>query len=94
MATASQPTGGLQRSGDSAPMNPPVADDDILLSVRLSGEMNRRIEMLMGRMALSKGDVLNMAVGLLMVAVEATEQGKRIGIAGDDAELDTEFVGF
>ncbi len=66
---------------------------ETLLTLRLSPEINQAIEALMRRTSLPKADVLNMAVGLLKAAVEAVDQGKRVGIAGDDAELEVEFTG-
>ena len=64
-----------------------------LLTLRLSPEMDRTIEALMRRTSMPKADVLNMAVGLLKAAVEAVDRGKRVGVAGDEAELEVEFTG-
>ena len=63
------------------------------LLLRLSPEMDRTIEDLMDRTGLSKADVLNMAVGFLKMASDATAEGKRVGIAGEDQELEVEITG-
>ena len=67
--------------------------ENTYLLLRLSPEMDRAIEALMERTGLPKADVLNMAVGFLKTAADAIDEGKRIGIAGEEQELEVEFTG-
>lgn len=64
------------------------------LLLGLSEEMNCIIEDLANRTGDSKADLLNQAIGLYKVISDAFREGKRVGIAADDQELETEFVGF
>lgn len=63
------------------------------LLLRLSPEVDRAIEGLMERTGLPKAEVLNMAVGFLKAAADAISAGKRVGIVGEDQELEVEFTG-
>lgn len=61
----------------------------------VSPEMNQTLEELALRYGpeMDKAGVLNLAVGLLKAFATAVDEGKRIGIATDDQELDTEITG-
>ena len=63
------------------------------LLLRLSPEVDHAIEALMERTHLPKAEVLNMAVGFLKAAADAIAEGKRVGIAGEDQDLEVEFTG-
>jgi hypothetical protein len=67
--------------------------EDTFLLLRLSPEMDRVIEELMKHSALAKEEVINMAVGFLKTAADAIDEGKRVGIAREDQELEVEFTG-
>ena len=63
------------------------------LRLSLSSEMNQALEQLARRYGTDKAEVLNLAVGLLKAFAAAVDEGKRVGIATDDQELDTEITG-
>ena len=42
----------------------------------------------------SKAEVMANAIGLYGLALKARREGKIVGAAGDDQEIETEFVGF
>ena len=42
----------------------------------------------------SKAEVLSKALALYYLALKARREGKIVGAAGDDQEIETEFVGF
>ena len=42
----------------------------------------------------SKAEVIGKALGLYNLSLKARREGKIVGAAGDDQEIDTEFVGF
>jgi hypothetical protein len=63
------------------------------LILGLSPQMNETIERLAQRNRMNKADVLNLAVGVLKYLSEAVDEGKRVGVAGPDAELETELTG-
>lgn len=64
------------------------------LLLGLTKPMNDRLEELALRSRISKAEIINRAVGLYKAAADAIAEGKRVGIASEDQELDTEFVGF
>jgi hypothetical protein len=95
MATANE----SPRTIEAALQNLPTGLDEIdqeektYLLLRLSPEVDHAIESLMERTHLPKADVLNMAVGLLKAAADAIAEGKRVGIAAADQDLEVEFTG-
>lgn len=69
--------------------------DKIKLSLEVSPELNATLENLVVQgSGSSKSEVLRKAIALMQVAVDARQQGKRVGIAEQDQPLATEFVGF
>ena len=66
----------------------------VLLTLEVSPHANAVLEDLAARFGSDKGDVLRKAVGLLKLAMDAREEGKRVGAVEPDQDLDTEFVGF
>jgi hypothetical protein len=63
------------------------------LVLGISPEMNQALEDLALRYRTDKGGVLSLAVGLLKNFSVAADEGKRVGIVGDDTELETEITG-
>jgi len=93
MATASQGPAISDRPMPPLPGESPAEEGTTTLLLSLSPEMNGAIETLMGRTGLGKADVLNMAVGFLKAVADATASGQRVGIVGEDQDLDLESVG-
>lgn len=62
------------------------------LSVDVSPSLNRAIEKLASRMNGSKAEVLRRAFTLLQLAVEAQDNGKKLGVAEKGQQLSTELV--
>jgi hypothetical protein len=66
----------------------------IQMQISLSPEMNQVLEGLRERYRMaSTADVLNLAVGVLKYLSDAVDEGKRVGIASPDQELETEITG-
>lgn len=63
------------------------------LSLEVSPQLNNLLEHLADQLGVTKSDVLRKAVVLMKVAVEANQQGKKMGIAEKDQPLSTEIVG-
>lgn len=64
------------------------------LLIGLTPETDRQIEELALRTGDTKGSLINKALGLYKAASDASREGKQVGIADGDQELDTEFIGF
>jgi hypothetical protein len=56
--------------------------------------MNTIVEELARRSGETRANIFNKAIVLFKKASDAASEGKRIGIADADQELETEFVGF
>ena len=69
-------------------------EERILLTLNLDPKTNALLDDLARKIHGTKGEVFRKAVGLFKVALDAVEEGKRIGSFGPDQELDSEFVGF
>jgi len=69
------------------------APGTIRVSLDVSPELFSTLENLSGKTHASKADVLRRAIALMQVAVEAKEQGKKVGVADKDQPLSTEFIG-
>jgi Arc/MetJ-type ribon-helix-helix transcriptional regulator len=70
------------------------SSNKIKLSLEVSPELNQALETLVQKHAGStKSEVLRKAIALMQVAVEAREQGKKIGITEKDQPLGTELIG-
>lgn len=66
----------------------------VRLSLEVSPELNETLEHLVRQGGgSSKSEVLRKAIALMQVAVDARQQGKKIGIAEKDQPLSTEFIG-
>lgn len=70
-----------------------MARERIRLSLDVSPELNDRLEVLADRSHSSKSDVLRKAIALMDVAVQARDEGKRLGIAEKGQPLSTEIIG-
>ncbi len=64
------------------------------LLVGLTPETNKQIEELAARTGDSKATLINKALGLYKAASDAFHEGKQVGIADGEQELETEFIGF
>lgn len=72
----------------------PVPRDRIKLSLEISTELNDVLEQMVDKhVGTNKSEVLRKAIALMQVAVEAKEQGKKVGIADKHQSLATEFIG-
>jgi hypothetical protein len=69
------------------------AGERTMILLSLSPEMDRRLEELAGHYGRDKGEVINLAVGLLKFCRDAIEGGMRVGIASPEQDLDTEIKG-
>lgn len=63
----------------------------VILALDLSERTNEVLEQLARAIDSDKGEAIRRALGLFKLAVEAHGEGKRIGIATADQELDTEI---
>ena len=94
MSAIEQPL--ILRAVDSRQGIPDAFDDEgrHWLLIGLSAEADRQIEELALRTGDSKGDLINKALGFYKAASDAVRQGKFVGIADAEEELETEFTGF
>jgi hypothetical protein len=65
----------------------------VQLSLDVSPELYQTLNSLAQQLHGDTADVLVKAISLLKVAVEAEKEGKKIWIANQNQELDTEIVG-
>jgi len=77
-------------TGSDAVQAPP-GRERISLILTVSPEANEVLELLGTRYDWNKGDVLNVAVGLLKQLSDAAAEGKRAGIAAEGQALETEL---
>ena len=68
-------------------------EDRIKLSVEVSPELYRTIDRLAKQGHESKSDVLRKGIALMQVALEAKQDGKKIGIAAFGQPLEKEIIG-
>jgi hypothetical protein len=71
----------------------PESSERTMILISVSPEMNRRLGDLADHYGRDKAEVINLAVGLLQFAHDAIGEGKRIGVALPDQELETEIKG-
>lgn len=64
-------------------------EDRFRLLLNVSSEWNRAVEELALRNRINKGDVINMAVGILKFLSDQVRQGKKVGVAAPGQELET-----
>ena len=95
MSTASQPhaPATLSVPEGAKTIHDTLDEGRYHLILGISPEMNGILEKLAQRYDRDKADVLNLAVGLLNAFADAVDEGKRVGIATDEQELDTEITG-
>lgn len=65
----------------------------VRLTLDVSAVLNEKLDVLAAETGVSKSDVLRKAIALMEVAHQAASKGKKVGIARDEASLETEFVG-
>lgn len=63
-------------------------------NLAMTPEADEFLADLAGRTGLSEGDVIRIALGMFKMAIDARQQGKHFGVAGDAEALDVELVGF
>ena len=64
------------------------------LLLGMTEAVNGRVEELALRTGDSKADVFNKALALYWSALEAIDEGNRVGVAGPGQELETELIGY
>ncbi len=78
------------------PISPPTDHDEarhqLLLS--LTEGTNRKIEDLTRRTGYDKGELIDVAMTLMQLSLQAVEEGKLVGVVAPDQDLELEFVGF
>ena len=94
MSTTSQPPAPATLSvpEGAKTIHDTLSDGRYHLVLGVSPEMNEVLEKLALRYGVEKADVLNRAVGLLNAFADAVDEGKRVGIATDEQELDIEIT--
>jgi predicted transcriptional regulator len=68
-------------------------NNKVRITVDISPALYAKLDELAEKTHTTKSDVLRKAIGLMDVAMEAKEQGKKIGIAEKDQPLATEIIG-
>ena len=77
----------------SPPAGAAVGDDDVLLCLGVSSELNTLLDELTVVVRGNRSDVLRKAIMLLKIALEAKQAGQRVGIVGNDGAMVTEIEG-
>jgi hypothetical protein len=68
-------------------------NEDVELIMRISTETKDLLSRLATQTGGSEFEVIGKAIALYVVALDAQRAGNRIGIFGDDCELEREIVG-
>ncbi len=93
MATTSEkPKVSSNASVGIEPFDDASEEDRYRILLNVSSEFNRALEELAARNRINKGDVINMAVGILKFLSDQTRQGKKVGVASPGQELETEIT--
>ena len=94
MATvdAVSPAKKVKDSATSFPYNSNKTHHTLLLT--LTDGTNRRIEDLSQQTGYDKGELIDIAMTLLQLSLQAVTEGKTVGVAAPDQELELEFTGF
>lgn len=81
--------------GDVARDGPPVSEDDLIpIELDVSPELAEAMEAMAADLGGTKSDVFVRAMTLLRLALDARKAGKRVCIADDDLDVETEITGF
>jgi predicted transcriptional regulator len=70
-----------------------MRENKVRLSLDVSPELNVTLDAIAEQMHTTKSEVLRKAVALIDVSHKARQEGKHVGIAKSQSDLDTEFVG-
>ncbi len=94
MASIEQPV--ILRASDPRHIVADSFDDEgrLWILLGLTPETDRQVEELAARTGDSKASLINKALGLYKAASDAFHQGKQVGIADGEQELETEFIDF
>lgn len=68
--------------------------DRVRISFDVSSELNEKLQAMARDINGTKSEVLRKSLALLEVALEATRDGKKIGIADRSEQLTREIIGF
>jgi len=80
------PSSGISLTG--------TATARVVRNLVMTRDANELIASLAQETGLSEGDVLRLAIGMFKVAVDATKEGKHVGVARSPEALDLELTGF
>lgn len=67
--------------------------EKIRLSLDLSKDLYEKLESLADNEHVSKSDILRKALGLMIVATDAKNQQKKLGVFSEEDRLEKEIVG-
>lgn len=73
--------------------NPSEKSDKVRVTVDMSQEMYNVLSMLADETHKSKADVLRLGLSIMKAAVPELRKGKKLGIAGKEEQLETQFLG-
>jgi len=68
-------------------------NEKVRVSLDISPELNDRLQEMARDMHGTKSDVLRKSLALMLVALQATKDGKKVGIAERSDQLTTEIIG-
>lgn len=71
----------------------PEKDEKVRISLDISTELNEKLQEMARDIHGTKSDVLRKSLALMQVALQATKEGKKIGIAEQGEQLTTEIIG-
>ena len=90
-AVSHQPSAPLSASERTT--NEPRDEERRHLVFGISSEVDQVLDDLASRYGVDQAEVLNSMLGLLKYLSDRAQQGKRVGIAANEQELETEITG-
>jgi hypothetical protein len=76
--------GGMRRPDSVKP--------GVVLRLSITAELDALVDNMADDLGLSKGDTILKAIGLLKIALDARQEGKRIGILDENLDVDQEIT--
>ena len=76
--------GGVRRTDSTKP--------GVVLRLSITAELDAILDNMADDLGLSKGDTILKALGLLKIAVDARQEGKRIGILDENLDVEQEIT--
>ena len=94
MATVESPHSVIEPSKSSSKLQANSVQARHHLLLTLTDGTNQKITDLTKRTGYDKGELVDVAMTLLQLSLDAVDAGKQVGVVASDQDLELEFVGF